>query len=245
MFTPERKGRNGRSFKMNVRKTKKRSKARSKSRVSKRGMYSHVSKVPKNVLQNPFSKTQKVVHKYVERDVSLDPAAGASAINVFSVNGLYDPNITGAGHQPHGFDEMNALYNRYNVINTQVRVIFSAQTASGNRYCVGVCQTPGTSLLTNTQYLEGTSAWDLLPSGSIAGETRTLYLAASPGQYFGIAHPMSEKDIQGTGSGNPTKQFYFHVFAMDEGTANPSAVTATVEIAYTAVWSEPKQLTVS
>jgi len=49
--------------------------------------------------------------KYAE-DV-YTTATGAYAMNL---NSLYDPNRTGTGHQPYGFDQLAALYNRYRVI---------------------------------------------------------------------------------------------------------------------------------
>lgn len=36
----------------------------------------------------------------------------------FNINSLWDPNRTGVGHQPYGFDQLAGLYNRYRVIST-------------------------------------------------------------------------------------------------------------------------------
>jgi len=35
---------------------------------------------------------------------------------VFNLNSIFDPNRTGTGHQPYGFDTLATLYNRYRVI---------------------------------------------------------------------------------------------------------------------------------
>lgn len=35
----------------------------------------------------------------------------------FRMNGGYDPNYTGGGHQPYGWDQLSAIYNRYRVIS--------------------------------------------------------------------------------------------------------------------------------
>ncbi len=48
---------------------------------------------------------------------TLNPGvAGVAAIQVMTANGLYDPDITGVGHQPRGFDQIMALYNHYTVV---------------------------------------------------------------------------------------------------------------------------------
>jgi hypothetical protein len=40
----------------------------------------------------------------------------------FSLNSLFDPNTTGTGHQPRGFDQIKTLYNRYRVYGVSYRV---------------------------------------------------------------------------------------------------------------------------
>lgn len=49
-------------------------------------------------------------------------AAGAADFYQFSVNDLYDPNITGTGTQPSGFDQLGALYNRWRVLASSIRI---------------------------------------------------------------------------------------------------------------------------
>lgn len=36
----------------------------------------------------------------------------------YNLNSLWDPNRSGVGHQPYGFDQLATLYNRYRVIST-------------------------------------------------------------------------------------------------------------------------------
>jgi len=43
----------------------------------------------------------------------LTTTSGAVSTYVFAANGLYDPNITGTGHQPMGFDQLLQFYNHY------------------------------------------------------------------------------------------------------------------------------------
>jgi len=52
-------------------------------------------------------------------------AAGGQA--VFNLNSLFDPDRTGIGHQPYGFDPLATLYNRYRVISCGWRI----QTPTG------------------------------------------------------------------------------------------------------------------
>lgn len=40
----------------------------------------------------------------------------------FNLNSIFDPNRTGSGHQPYGFDTLATLYNRYRVISCGWRI---------------------------------------------------------------------------------------------------------------------------
>jgi len=41
---------------------------------------------------------------------------------IFNLNSLFDPDRTGGGHQPYGFDNLALLYNRYRCIATGWRI---------------------------------------------------------------------------------------------------------------------------
>lgn len=49
--------------------------------------------------------------------------AGGGYQRQLSGNSLYDPDITGAGHQPYGFDQLANMYNRYRVSASRVMVV--------------------------------------------------------------------------------------------------------------------------
>lgn len=67
---------------------------------------------------------------------------------VFRLNSLYDPDFTGAGHQPYGFDQMTTLYSTYQVYGVKVQVTCTDPTIDSTY--VAACFQPSTSTATLT-----------------------------------------------------------------------------------------------
>ncbi len=79
----------------------------------------------------PFKRRRKTTASFVDRvtgpqtlirklrycdRLEIDPgASSALGEHFFSCVGLFDPDITGTGHQPMGFDQYMALYDHYQV----------------------------------------------------------------------------------------------------------------------------------
>lgn len=69
--------------------------------------------VPRNKLAFPQQMKTKV--RYVER-VDFQPTGSNVFQYQFRANNLRDPNVTGTGHQPRGFDQFMDVYNTYTVL---------------------------------------------------------------------------------------------------------------------------------
>jgi hypothetical protein len=62
-------------------------------------------------------------------------AAGTVSDQIYRANSLFDPDRTGVGHQPRGFDQLTPLYNRYRVDALRWDVRFM-DAPSGYNCCV-------------------------------------------------------------------------------------------------------------
>jgi hypothetical protein len=91
--------------------------------------------------------------------ITITSNAGVVAVHVFGSNCLFDPDITGGGHQPAGFDQYMALYQRYTVLRTRAKVTFFNE--SGVSFLVGMVATDEVAALTDErQYIErGDNNW--------------------------------------------------------------------------------------
>lgn len=67
--------------------------------------------------------------RYVQ-EVQLDAGTGTYSQNLFRCNSLFDPDYTGVGHQPKGFDEWAGVYNHYTVMKSTITAKAVTQTTS-------------------------------------------------------------------------------------------------------------------
>lgn len=64
------------------------------------------------------------VHRYVSsHTLSCDNVTGLTGSEyAFRLGSLYDPDFTGTGHQPWGFDQMVGLYQQYQVYRVKIQI---------------------------------------------------------------------------------------------------------------------------
>lgn len=80
-------------------------------------MYSQVS---------PVATRLRTVLNY---STQITPAAIPVYEYLFNLNSLFDPDRTGTGHQPLGFDQLKTLYNRYRVYKVHYNINWITTTA--------------------------------------------------------------------------------------------------------------------
>jgi len=104
-----------------------------------------------------FPPRKRVTLKYADTYV-FTSVAGAVSTQQFRVNACYDPDATGTGHQPRGFDQWCASggpYTRYRVLRSRVAIEAAVQG-------------PTESLMQMAAGFSDLSSLPSLPSGSTA-----------------------------------------------------------------------------
>lgn len=77
------------------------------------------------VRSDPFPVRYNTKLKYSETFTLTVGTAGVfGTVQKLNLNGLYDPNYTGSGHQPYGYDQLTPLYARYIVHGCKVTAQF-------------------------------------------------------------------------------------------------------------------------
>ncbi len=188
---------------------------------------------------------------YVDNDISIASTAGLLSNYFYSANGLFDPNISGVGHQPMGFDQMMLMYNHYTVVRSKVTVNFVNMSAAGVYVDAVLWLAPDTTATTTPGFIleNGYCIWQLLNPTTVVGSAKTMSLGCNVSSYFGRDNKprelVEDVELAGTSAANPTEQVYFALGAFDHNGAAVATLTVIVTIEYDVIFWEPKKLTQS
>lgn len=200
---------------------------------------------PMHLLRSPLGKSHKAILRYVERGFTVNPGvAGVATAYYFSANGLYDPNITGTGHQPVGFDQMMAMFDHYTVIGARAKFQFYSIDGTYKQLVLVGLDDATTQPLDIGQTLEnGTCRWKLISNASAGDQqTHTLSYKVNPAKFLGRSKPMSCSELRGDASNNPEEQVYFKIVCSPQDGTDTAGIECMVTIDYTVIFTEPKEL---
>lgn len=198
-------------------------------------------RVPRNL--GPLPITQKATFNYFNA-FNLDVGTvGVPASYVFSANGMYDPNITGIGHQPRGFDQLMALYDHYVVVGVKaILTVHASDTGNGAICGMFIKDVPAVSA-GDLDIMEQR----LITYAPIASETSgpncaTITMNLNPNDYLGRSKPLADPELKGSASNNPAEQCYIHCFCIPAPQGVDTATAyVNLRLEYTAILIEPKQ----
>lgn len=184
----------------------------------------------------------------LDRDVS---SASYLEYN-FVANGMYDPDITGVGHQPAFFDQLMAFYDHYTVNSSMIKVT-PIPDASDSKV----------PSLYSLMLVDGTGRGGTLFTGGAeeavieARETQDWQIVNTPQQinnhkdtsirayfngkqFFGSQYYHGDSQFKGTDAANPTERAFFTLMNMSINGNDPGDCTFLVEMWFNATFHEPK-----
>lgn len=226
-------------------------------------------RVPRNKLAFPQSITTKL--RYTEKiNMGSIGATSTTVVNQFIANGAYDPNYTGVGHKPRGFDQFMASYEAYTVTGSKMSVnfVYDAYQGPSTVATTGEMAQPAAlapALATNMaasavmcgvhkgmvalaagsaeeQMEKDRTAWVIMTPN---GEPKTLSTSMKTGDFFGTTGSLVGRDgFTGTDAQNPTNKVYYEIWCgrVNPFTAAALKVQAYVTIEFDITFSEPKPL---
>lgn len=200
-------------------------------------------------IPDAFPETFTTSLKYVEV-VEIDcEALGAPKKYEFRANSIYDPNLTGTGHQPIGRDQFAALYDHYTVIGSKMKATFypKGDYSQNVSMFLGGMTTDTTNTFTSVSEMleQSNSKGNILTKlGTKASVVRNLKYSPRKMFKIGKGSIIGNDRITTQVGTNPTEDAIFQLFAVqpDGSSVDPIPIKVLVEIEYLVVFSERRPL---
>lgn len=110
-----------------------------KKRIAKVKKDPYNSMVPFGKTSEPFANVKYTTLKYSQTDTYTAGASGITGVEqAFRLNSMFDPDFTGAGHQPYGYDQLALLYKKYKVTSVDIAIKATDPSEDGMFICAMV-----------------------------------------------------------------------------------------------------------
>ncbi len=176
--------------------------------------------------------------------ITLDGASvGIADSKRFSCNSMFDPDRTGVGHQPMGFDQfLGVLFDHYTVIGAKITVSCMAQTNTrpdaNQIISIKVIDSSTSSTDITTSIEQGRVVYGMLGGSDGNASTLKLTHTCNPAKFLGRSKPLSDPELKGSVSSNPNEECFFEINAASIEERDPPPVDVLVTVQYTAILTE-------
>lgn len=192
------------------------------------------------ICYRPVCPSQIIVPlKYVSEKLNIVCTSGASNYHLFNFNNLYDPDRTGTGHQPCGFDEWTAFYSIYRVLSASID-IWATNTTNSNPIRLVLQSMGSTGGSTNADLAQEQRGKEKFGGD----QTKVLHIGMKRKghQVFNVTKEQYRSDdlYRAATSGAPSKEGCFQIWAQPFDELTTSSISFKAEIVYNVIFSNPK-----
>ena len=191
-----------------------------------------------------FPKQMRQTLNYVTTfQFALPTVAGGCSTYQFRANSLYDPEVAIGGHQPYGYDQLSAMYQKLVVISSSCHVVANIGTLAtySGQFGVNISDTTTPATARDTLMESQYAVWKNYISTNGPVSVKNNFDAA---KYFDVKDLTDSDDLITAVGSNATRQAYFNVWACGD-TVVGNTITLTVAIAYDVLFFEPAEVATS
>lgn len=189
-------------------------------------------------LTTVVSRTSPIPDRYMcklkySQNVQLATTGANPIYHLFRTNSLFDPDYTGVGHQPYGFDQLAILYTKYRVYGMKYKITCTNIAAVPVNVAVVLkpVNTPSTvwSTIAEKPYNQ---VRHLAPQGA-GGSIKVINGYVQNHKLLGVSKQeyRIDDDFDASMGGNPTTVAYLHVYV--EAPAGTAAHNVYVDVQLT------------
>jgi len=158
-------------------------------------------------------------------------AAGNQGLYVYRINSIFDPDFTGVGGQPGGFDQLKALYGRYRVMAFRFKIQGEVLT-SGDSATLVAAPVDNSAFSTTAEALADLRHATNMSEMSFGAAKANIQGMWHVGELLGYSDEsmLANSNMDAAVSANPAFQQYLFVAYESSGAA--TAVWLSVELEY-------------
>ena len=170
---------------------------------------------------------------------NISEIASASYSYKFAINGLYDPDLSGVGQQPMGFDQFMAFYERYEVRSSKITCMVSQNGAV--EFSLIIYPSNDSTSLDAGDAQEQPYATKRVVSNNTSQSTVYLKNYITVKKLEG--RNLNSVNFTGTNSANPSNVRYWHIIARSLDNISNMDWYGRVELIYYCRFYKRKSLT--
>lgn len=171
----------------------------------------------------------KTTHKY-SLAVEIAISSGISTPQVFRGNSIFDPDFTSTGYTCMGYSTLAALYNRYLVTSSSIRI--RAASDSPVQVAVVPVLTSSTISTATEDLAENAYGKDMMTA---AGTVREMSSSMSTSRMWG--QTLTDGSFAAATGANPSNSWFWHIKVGHLFGAGTATVNLIVDIVYYTEWS--------
>lgn len=163
---------------------------------------------------------------------TLTSASGVIVTQIFRMNGMDDPDLTGVGHQPMFWDQFVPVYDSYRVLGSRLTAEFAPREVAGafGPWNIGINGSTSSSSQgsdPNSRMEASDAVSDVLP---LNDGSRKLFLTYAP--EINLGRPQGDDTVGALTSTNPTQQYFAHIWHRDIRGPTTSVIDVQVQVEY-------------
>lgn len=197
--------------------------------------------------KSPMPKTYMTKLRYAELGLSVNPGVGTVGTYLFRANDCFDPNFSGVGHQPRGFDQIMALFNHFTVLGSKITIRVSNPDEANTFHAFLTTQAESTVSTSPTDFMERQDVRTKQLGTKNSNMLTTLTQTFSTKKFFTRSNPLDDTALRGSSAAGPAEGAYYHFGVIDsDGSSDPTNnFPFSVVIDYIVVFHEPNDVSMS
>jgi len=198
--------------------------------------YSGAVTVPRTISSGGgFPEKMITTLRYVET-LTLSTTTGTTpGFKIFRLNSAYDPNYTDTGHQPLYYDQLAAIYGRYQVLGSKINAKFAVQsmtdagTPNGPWLCGIAANNDGTFPTdVNTLCEQNKTVYKRMTHAEGGPAAAEVSLSYVPKRDLGLD---GMDDAVGAAiNTNPNQTYWAEVFVSNSNPASAAYISVTITV---------------